>query len=177
MNGFLLDTNVVSDLRKPRPDPGVVAFVSSQQESDLFLSDVVFAEIRFGIEQLDDVERRTSITTWLDHNLRPLFVGRTLSITEDTLLRWRLKIEGGRKKGHTFGQPDLFVAVLAEESDMVAVTRDVTHFVAAGVATLNPWEGRFHAASGLDHVVDDLKAPDLLDRLTVLNRTRRRRSK
>lgn len=169
MIGFLLDTNVISELRKPRPNPDVVSFVTAQAEDDLFLSDVVFGEIRFGIEQLVDAEKRASIATWLNHSLRPLFEGRTLPIGEDTILRWRLKVEAGRRRGHTFGQPDLFVAVLGEEHDLIVVTRDVTHFVEAGVPVLDPWTARFITAAGKSHPTSDLAAGDLLAELTRLN--------
>lgn len=54
MNGFLLNTNILAELRKPRPDANVVRFVAAQTEDGLFVSDVTFAEIRFRIEQLAD---------------------------------------------------------------------------------------------------------------------------
>lgn len=170
MIGFLLDTNVISELRKPRPNADLVTFVGGQVEDDLFISDIAFAEIRFGIELLSDAKRRASISAWLDHSMRPLFSGRTLAITEDTIVVWRLKVEAGRQRGHTFGQPDLFVAAQAEENDLIAVTRDVTHFAEASVAVLNPWAGEFTSAGGRVHEIRSVPAPDLLAELTRLNR-------
>lgn len=140
MNGYLLDTNVLSELRRPAPDARVRAFVAAQPEDRLFVSKVTFAEIRFGIEQLADPERRAALSAWLDTTLRPMFVGRALAVTEDVILRWRLMVEAGRKRGHTFGQPDLFIAATAAEAGLVVVTRDTAHFAAAQVAVLNPWE-------------------------------------
>jgi hypothetical protein len=142
LRGYLLDTNVVSELRKPRPDPRVVAFVAAQPEDCLFICDVTFAEIRFGIEQLADAERRAVLLAWLDNVLRPLFAGRTLAVTEDVILRWRLMVEAGRRRGHVFGQPDLFIAAIAADAGLTVVTRDTTHFEAAGVAVYDPWSGR-----------------------------------
>lgn len=165
-----MDTNVISELRKPQPNEGVVSFVSGQPESLLFLSEVTFAEIRFGIEQVTDVERRGSLDTWVKQKLRPLFSGRTLPITEDTIFRWRLKVEAGRRRGHSSGQLDLFIAAIAEENELVAVTRDVINFVAAGVPVFNPWTAQFVSADGSEHGVSDLASAELVNRLERLNR-------
>jgi hypothetical protein len=139
LTGWLLDTNVISELRRPRPNPHVVAFVAAQPEDQLFLSEVTLAEIRFGIEQLSDPERRAALSAWLNTTLRPLFVRRILPLTEDVILRWRLMVEAGRRRGHTFGQPDLFIAATAAEAGLTVVTRDTIHFEAAGVPVFNPW--------------------------------------
>lgn len=168
MKGFLLDTNVISELRRPRPEPAVAGFVSAQPEDSLFVSEVTFAEIRFGIEQAPDPERRAAVSAWLTHTLRPLFAQRTLPLTEHVIVRWRLLLEAGRRRGHVFGQLDLFVAATAAEEELVVVSRDVTHFVAAGVPILEPWSGRYIAASGDKYAVEDLTTPNLLAHLSRL---------
>ena len=172
MTGFLLDTNVISELRKPRPVPTVVRFVEAQAEEDLFISDISFAEIRFGIEQLDDAERRASLTAWLDSTLRPLFEGRIFSITEDVILRWRLLVEAGRRRGHTFGQPDLFIAAIAAEENLVVVSRDTIHFEEAGVPVLNPWDSEFHPVGSAIQTISDVGQTGILGHLVALNRGR-----
>lgn len=139
----------------------------------MFISEVSFAEIRFGIEQLDDAERRASIAAWLDTSLRPLFEGRTFPISEDVILRWRLLVEAGRRRGHTFGQPDLFIAAIAAEENLIVVTRDTAHFEAAGVPVLNPWRSEFHTSNGVTHTVDDVGQAGILDQLIALNRDRK----
>ena len=141
MTGWLLDTNVISELRRPRPNPHVAAFVAAQPEDQLFLSEVTLAEIRFGIEQLPDPERRAALSAWLNTTLRPLFARRILPMTEDVILRWRLMVEAGRRRGHTFGQPDLFIAAAAAEAGLTVVTRDTTLLKAAGVPVFSPWTG------------------------------------
>ena len=80
-----------------------------------------------------------------DRTLRPLFAGRVLAITEDVIVRWKAMVVEGQKRGHTFGQPDLFIAAIAALEDLVVVTRDTAEFVAAGVATFDPWAGILHA--------------------------------
>ena len=141
MSGWLLDTNVLSELRRPRPDRNVVAFVSAAALETLFVSAVSFAEIRFGIERLDDAARRAELNDWLEHTVRPMFGQRVLPVSENVMLRWRLLVEEGRKTGHTFSQPDLIIAATALEHGLTVATRDVSKFVRAGVRVRNPWEG------------------------------------
>ena len=136
---YLLDTNVVSELRKPRPEPRLLAFIAAAPLDDLFLSEVTLAEIRFGIERVADPLKRAEIASWLDNVLRPMFGNRVLPITEDVLLRWRLMVEAGRQRGRTYSQPDLFIAATASVHGLAVVTRDAGDFADAGVAFLNPW--------------------------------------
>ncbi len=139
MIGWLLDTNVLSELRRKTPAPRVIEFVSSKPLHQLYVSTVTFAEIRYGIELLTDPERRAKLTHWLDHRLRPMFEGRALPLCENTLLQWRLIIESGRQRGHTFSHPDVLIAATAARHGLTVVTRDLTDFEAAGVTIINPW--------------------------------------
>lgn len=140
MTGWLLDTNVLSELRRKQPEPTVERFVAQQPLSDLYVSEVTFAEIRFGIELIGDPERRAELHRWLDQRLRPLFDRRVLPITEDILLRWRLMIESGRKRGHTFSHPDVLIAATAAQHALTVVTRNTGEYRAAGVEVFNPWQ-------------------------------------
>lgn len=140
MKGYLLDTNILSELRRPRPEPKVVAFVSAQPLEGLFVSSVTFAEIRFGIESIDDVHKRAALGDWLHLQLRPMFENRALPLTEDIMLKWRLLVEIGRKVGHTFPQPDLLIAATALHHGLTVVTRDVAGYEKTGVPLLNPWQ-------------------------------------
>ena len=139
MRGWLLDTNVVSELRKPKPDSNVINFIAAQPGEMLFLTDVTLAEITYGIEQLGDAARRTDLHLWLERNLRPLFAGRILAITADVIVRWKTMVVEGQRRGHTFGQPDLFIAAIAALQDLIVVSRDVREFVEADVAVFDPW--------------------------------------
>ncbi len=143
MNGWLLDTNILSELRKPRPDPRVQAFVAEQPLERLFVSSVTLAEIRYGIDRLDDPLRRAELIDWLDLRLRPLFAQRVLEVSEDVMFRWRLLVEEGRRAGHTFSQPDLIIAATALQHGLTVVTCDTADFQRARVPLFNPW-----AASG-----------------------------
>ena len=143
------------------------AFVNGQNGNALFASDVTFAEVRFGIEQIADPERRADLTRWLDHTLRPLFAGRVLPVTEDVLLRWRLLFESGRKKGHTFSDPDLLIAALAAQAGLIVVSRDTGHFAAAGVPAFDPWTWTLHARDRVLRIAD-ADAPDALTKAIAL---------
>ena len=139
MTGWLLDTNVLSELRRPKPDQRVVAFVAAQPLQDLFISAVTLAEIRFGIEMVAVAQRRADLVQWLSSKVRPLFEQRVLQVSEDVMLKWRLMVEDGRRAGHTFSQPDLIIAASAAHYGLTVVTRDVSDFERAKVPVLNPW--------------------------------------
>jgi len=139
VTGWLLDTNVLSELRRPKPDAKVVQFISSQPLDLLYVSVVTFAEIRFGIELVKEVARRMELNEWLEHKLRPMFEDRVLEISEDIMLKWRLLVEEGRKSGHTFAQPDLIIAATALHHGLTVLSRDTSEYQMANVPVLNPW--------------------------------------
>jgi hypothetical protein len=139
VTGWLLDTNVLSELRRPRPERKVLAFVAAQPLELLYISVVTLAEIRFGIELLPDAARRSELNQWLAHKVRPMFEQRIIAITEDIMFKWRLLVEEGRKVGHTFSQPDLIIAATAHHHGLTIVSRDTGEYVKARVAVFNPW--------------------------------------
>jgi len=139
VSGWLLDTNVISQLRRPRPNARVRRFVASQRLEDLFINTVTFAEIRFGIEAVGDAARRSELNDWLVHKVRPMLDQRVLEVSEDVMFKWRLLVEEGRKVRHTFSQPDLFIAATAQQHGLVVVTRDTADYRLTRVPTLNPW--------------------------------------
>jgi hypothetical protein len=139
VRSWLLDTNVLSELRRLRPEPKVAAFVAAQPLESLFVSVVTFAEIGFGIERIADAARRAELNDWLALTLRPMFAQRTLPVGEDVMLKWRLLVEAGRKARHTYSQPDLIIGATALHYGLTVVTRDADDFRKARVAVFNPW--------------------------------------
>lgn len=139
MNGWLLDTNVISELRKENCHPGVKAWSDRQSPQSFYLSTITIAEIRFGIEQVKDTAFGQELTEWLEQGLRPWFCDRIFTVDEDVILRWRWMVEKGRKENYTFSQPDLFIAAIAAVHDLCVVTRNVEDFVKSGVAVFNPF--------------------------------------
>ena len=141
MTGWLLDTNVVSELRKQRPDRHVKAWSDAQVADSLFLSSVTLAEIRYGIERQPDPVFRQELSVWLDRRLRPWFAGRILPVDEEVILEWRRMVARGRENSITFSQPDLFIAATAYVHALVVCTRNEDDFRQTGVQVFNPWTG------------------------------------
>jgi len=139
VTAWLLDTNILSELRRPKPEAKVAAFVAKQLLESLYISVVTLAEIRFGIEVLTDVTRRTALNDWLTQKVRPMFEQRALPISEDVMLKRRLLVEMGRKVGHTFSQPDLIIAATAQHYGLTIVSRNTGDYEKARVTVFNPW--------------------------------------
>jgi toxin FitB len=147
VTGRLLDTNILSELRRPKPERKVLAFIAVEPLDLLYISSATLAEIRFGIELVGDASRRAGLNDWLAHKMRPMFAGRVLEITEDILFKWRLLVEDGRKAGHTFSQPDLIIAATALHHGLTVVSRDVSDYQKAHVPVFNPWADPLPASS------------------------------
>jgi len=139
VTGWLLDTNILSELRRPKPERKMIAFVAAQPLELLYVSAVSLAEIRFGIERLADAGRRAEFNDWLALKVRPMFEQRVLAVSEDIMFKWRLLIEEGRKAGHTFSQPDLIIAATALHHGLTVVSRDTGDYRKARAPVLNPW--------------------------------------
>ena len=140
MTGWLLDPPILSELRRPRPEPKVVAWVAAEPLDGLFVSSVSFAEIRFGIERVENEAKRVELREWLTHKVRPMFDQRVLPISEDVMFRWRLLVEEGRKSRHTYSQPDLIIAATALHHGLTVVSRDTREYRHAKTPVFNPWD-------------------------------------
>jgi predicted nucleic acid-binding protein len=138
---WLLDTNVLSELRRIKPEPKVLAFIDRHPLDQFYISAVTLAELRFGIELLSEGSgRRDELNTWLASEIRPMFEHRVFQVTEEIMFRWRILVEKGRKAGHTFSQPDLLIAATALHHGLTIVTRDRGDFERSRVPVINPWE-------------------------------------
>jgi predicted nucleic acid-binding protein len=135
---WLLDTNILSELRRPRPEQRVVAFVAGCSLDQLYISIVTLAEIRFGIGLVAEPNRRTELNDWLTHKVRPMFDGRRSRKTSCSFggFWWR---KAG-KTGHTFSQPDLIIAATAIHHGLTVVTRDRSDYDKARVPVVDPWD-------------------------------------
>jgi hypothetical protein len=113
-----------------------------------------------------DSLRRADLNAWLTHTLRPLFEGRVVPITEDVLVRWRQLVEVGRKRGHTYSEPDVLIAASALVEQLVMVTRDVREFVEAGAPVLDPWTRTLSLPGRPARTLESLDRKGLLDVIT-----------
>ena len=137
---WLLDTNILSELRRQRPEPKLLSFIEILPLDQMYVSVATLAELRYGVELVADAARRADLNDWLTNVIRPMFEQRVIPITEDVMVKWRLLVEQGRKTGHTFSQPDLIIAASAAHHGMAIVTRDRSQFDKARVPVINLWE-------------------------------------
>ena len=136
----LLDTCVVSEIRRPQGNPGVKQAVTSLSPDSAFLSVITIGEIAAGIAQLDKSRRREALTAWLD-GLERHYADRILAIDGETA-RLSGELTGtARRAGRTLGSPDGSVAATARRHGLHVMTRNVSDFALTGVLIANPWEG------------------------------------
>ena len=140
MSGFLLDTNIISELVKPKPEANVTEWVENTDESLLYLSVLTLGEIRRGIAALPQSRRRATLEAWLDKNLRARFEGRILVIDQEVADRWGLLTSAARNSGIVLPVIDGLLAATALEHNLTLVTRDTGQIPSMGVAVFNPWE-------------------------------------
>lgn len=136
---YLLDTNVISELIKPRPNQDVAAWLEATDEHRVYLSVIGFAEIRLGIEQLPIGRRRRALTAWLEEDVVDRFEGRIVGIDVAIADAWARLVAAGRALGETPPLLDAFVAATALARGMTLVTRNERHVRGLGVPILNPW--------------------------------------
>ena len=140
MVGFLLDTNVVSELMKPRPHRRVVAWLGSTAEELLHLSVLTIGEIRKGIDLLsEDDPKRAALQSWLDHDVRLRFAGRLLSFDDAVAERWGQLEAVAKKRRLTVPTIDAQFAATALHHSLTLVTRNVRDIGPTGVPVFNPW--------------------------------------
>lgn len=133
---YLLDTNVISELRKPKPHAGVVAWVAAVEEALLFLSAVTIAEIQAGIEVTrdQDAPKADEIEAWLD------LVSSTYNVLPMDAATFRAWARLMHRRSDTLYE-DAMIAATARVHDLTVVTRNVGDFRPFGVKVLNPFEG------------------------------------
>ena len=136
---YLLDTNVVSEWAKPRPDPNLVRWLAESDEDRLFLSVITFAEIRHGLEDMLAGRRRDALLSWLAEDLPARFEGRILNVDLPVAHAWGKLMSRSRKMGVNLGVVDALFAATAETHGLTLVTRNTKHFEKMGSTLLNPW--------------------------------------
>jgi predicted nucleic acid-binding protein len=140
VSGFLLDTNVISELVKPRPEANVTAWLECTDESLLHLSVLTLGEIRRGIAVLPQSRRRAVLEAWVEKDLRARFEDRILAIDHEVADRWGLLTAAARKSGIVLPVIDGLLAATALEHNLTLVTRDTGQIPSMGVAVFNPWQ-------------------------------------
>ncbi len=140
MSGFLLDTNIPSELIRTRPDARVENWVYAKDEQSLHLSVVSIGELRRGLVILSASKRRTELERWFENDLLPRFHGRILAVTHSIADRWGVLDGQCQLKGTPLNTADGMIAATAIEHDLTIVTRNVRDFAGLGVEVFNPWD-------------------------------------
>ena len=140
MNGWLLDTNVIAELSRVKPDTRVARWLNSQPEHALFLSILTIAEYQKGIHHLP---RGDKLRPRIERSVRALearFSSRVLSVSDQIALRWgAVSGEVKRLTGHSPSVVDTLLAATALEHNLYLATRNIAHVANSGAAIFNPW--------------------------------------
>lgn len=135
--GFLLDTNIVSELRRKQPEPRVLRWFEQVSDDKLYLSVLTIGEIRRGIERLTDPAQRRRLTDWLEGTLFPWLGSRLLPVNLAVAEQWgRLCSAAGRP----LPTIDSLLAATALEYNLTLVTRNLGDFDLPGIRVINPWK-------------------------------------
>jgi len=136
---IVLDTNVLSEPLKQRPDPKVLEWLDAQAAETLYMSTISYAELRFGVLKMPDGKRRNDLAAQIE---------RAMELFKDRMLEFNVKAAeqlaqiGARCKeiGKPATAPDAYIAAIAAASGFSVATRNVDHFKHTGVRVINPWE-------------------------------------
>jgi toxin FitB len=135
---YLLDTNVVSELRRKLPNPGVVSWFSDRPASTLLLSVLTLGELRKGIDGASDAARRMALSDWLETELPRFFAGRILNLDAPIADRWGCLVAAA---GRPLPAIDSLLAATAAHHGLSLVTRNARDFEGLGIEVINPWAG------------------------------------
>ena len=135
---YLIDTCVISELRKPAPQESVLAWFQACDEEDLFISSLSLGELCFGISILPEGKQRNDLSFWFNE-LIEAFLERILPVTESVAIIWGNLRAQAQKSGSVMPVIDGLLAATAEAHRMVLVTRNIDDIQAAGISILNPW--------------------------------------
>ena len=139
---FLLDTCVISGLRKPRENRSLVEWISDVDESDLYLSVITIGEIEKGISLLPESRKKAEVREWLLRGVTHRFGDRILPVDVPVAARWGELVGARQQKGKPLPLLDAFIASTAAVFNCTVVTRNVEDFAGCGVNVLDPWKSR-----------------------------------
>ncbi len=140
MSGFLLDTNCISELVRPKPEPRVLEWMEAADETMLYLSVLTMGEIRKGLAGLAQGKRRTLLETWLEVKLQARFSGRIVPIDAAIANRWGQLAADAKRVGKPLSIIDGLLAATALHHNLTVVSRNTGDFTNTHVQVLNPWE-------------------------------------
>ena len=141
---WLLDTNVVSEGMRVRPNARVRAWIAQRPPEQCAISIVTLAELHEGANLVPTSEQQIIYRRWISDDIVPLFSGRTFPVSIEILTDWLSLARRLRAKGRSKSGPDLLIAATARVHDLIVVSRNTRDFAGAGVTVLDPWTGTSH---------------------------------
>ena len=137
---YLLDTCVLSEFTRRKPEEKVVRWLERVEETRLFLSAITIGEIQRGVARLPESARKTELLAWMNNGLLERFRSRILPLDEQTLFLWGSLTARAELAGQPMPVMDSLIAASALQHNLILVTRNVTDFMPCGVQLFNPWE-------------------------------------
>jgi toxin FitB len=138
---FLLDTNVVSEVTRPKPDARVMAWLAAADEDRLYLSVATLAEINRGVDLLPAGKKQRVLRDWLINGLIPRFDGRILPVDVAVALHWGTVTAQSKTAGREIEAVDALIAATAGRHSLTLVTRKISDFAALALPVFDPWSG------------------------------------
>lgn len=138
---FLLDTNLLSELVKPRPDVGVKRWIDARRQEELAISVLALGEIQRGVIRHPDGRKRAELERWLGRELPVDYEGRTIPVDDAIALEWGRVSGEAMKRGRTIPDPDGLLVATALVLNLTLVTRNERHCAGWGAPLINPWSG------------------------------------
>jgi toxin FitB len=139
---YLLDTNVICEPARQKPDPGVLAWLAEADEDRIHLSAVTLAEVQRGVSRLPRGARREQIQRWLDNDVLERFGDRILPVDCSVAAKWGEIMAETESAGLTMSTLDGFIAATAVVGNFTLVTRNVADFKSSVPEIVNPWASR-----------------------------------
>jgi len=136
---ILLDTNVISEPQRQKPNTHVLEWIDAQALETLYLSVITVAELRAGIALLPMGKRRTTLHDNLENRLLPMFANRVLSFDMAATKTYAQLLAKSRAAGLAIETADAFIAAVALSNSFTVATRDTGPFEAVGLHVINPW--------------------------------------
>jgi predicted nucleic acid-binding protein len=139
---IILDTNIVSEPTRSRPDPNVTAWIDEQPHDSLFICTPVLAELHFGVQRLPAGSRRNKLQAYVQRLEDDLYLGRVLTLDANAAARYGIVATACETAGRKIDQMDLLIAAIALVHHAVLATRNVAHFSGLGLDIINPFDAR-----------------------------------
>jgi toxin FitB len=136
---YLLDTCLISELAKSKPDEKVVDWVLSENETSFYVSVLTFGELHKGVEKLPDSKKKEELQVWIEDELKNRFQNRIIGIDMRVSILWGKIQCFAEKKGKPMPAIDSLIAATGIAYELTVVTRNVTDMEQSGVKLLNPW--------------------------------------